>query len=173
MNTTTAPRRVLALLPAWRWLAAATVAALAACSTPPPAPAPTPVLPPMAAPIPVEPEFTGKVSAAHNLKDYKRDAAQHIYDLNGTRIYRGKMPPLLQAVGVLQLYLDNRGEVRKLEWMRAPSHVPAVMAEIERTVRAAAPYPAPRHLGQLVYTETWLWDKSGRFQLDTLTEGQR
>jgi periplasmic protein TonB len=24
----------------------------------------------------------------------------------------------------------------------------------------------------VVYTDTWLWHKSGRFQLDTLTEGQ-
>jgi protein TonB len=24
----------------------------------------------------------------------------------------------------------------------------------------------------VTYTDTWLWDKSGRFQLDTLTEGQ-
>jgi len=24
----------------------------------------------------------------------------------------------------------------------------------------------------VVYTDVWLWDKSGRFQLDTLTEGQ-
>jgi len=24
----------------------------------------------------------------------------------------------------------------------------------------------------VTYTETWLWDKSGHFQLDTLTQGQ-
>lgn len=173
MNTFAVTPHALNRALAGRCLLAAAVVALSACTTPPPAPAPQPTPPPVATPVPVEPLFTGKVSAALNMKDYKRDAAQHIYDLNGTRIYRGKMPPLLQAVGVLQLYLNDRGEVRKLEWMRAPSHVPAVMAEIERTVLAAAPYPAPRHLGQVVYTETWLWDKSGRFQLDSLTEGQR
>jgi hypothetical protein len=27
-------------------------------------------------------------------------------------------------------------------------------------------------MGRVVYTDTWLWDKSGHFQLDTLTEGQ-
>ena len=46
------------------------------------------------------------------------------------------------------------------------------MAEIERTARAAAPYPVPERLGKVTYTDTWLWDKSGHFQLDTLTEGQ-
>ena len=37
---------------------------------------------------------------------------------------------------------------------------------------AAAPYPAPMKLGSVTYTETWLWHKSGRWQLHTLTEGQ-
>ena len=46
------------------------------------------------------------------------------------------------------------------------------MTEIERTVRQAAPYPAPVKLGRVTTTETWLWDKSGRFQLHTLSEGQ-
>jgi hypothetical protein len=47
-----------------------------------------------------------------------------------------------------------------------------VTAEIERTVRAAAPFPLPSRMGKVTYTDTWLWDKSGQFQLDTLTEGQ-
>jgi hypothetical protein len=47
------------------------------------------------------------------------------------------------------------------------------MADIERIVRAAAPFPAPARMGRVTWTDVWLWDKSGRFQLDTLTEGQR
>ena len=46
------------------------------------------------------------------------------------------------------------------------------MHEIEHMVRAAQPFPAPVRMGSVVYTDTWLWHKSGRFQLDTLTEGQ-
>jgi hypothetical protein len=56
--------------------------------------------------------------------------------------------------------------------MRAPNHAPEVVAEIERSVRQASPFPAPVKMGRVTYTDTWLWDKSGRFQLDTLTEGQ-
>jgi hypothetical protein len=82
------------------------------------------------------------------------------------------MPPLLYAVGVLEVEVDARGNVLSTHWLRAPSHVPEVMAEIERTVRQASPYPAPVKLGQVTYTDTWLWHKSGKFQLDTLTEGQ-
>nr|WP_252374480.1 hypothetical protein [Hydrogenophaga sp. 2FB] len=113
------------------------------------------------------------VSHAVSPHDYRKDGARHIYGQNGHRIYKGKMPPLMHAVGVLQVYVDSRGNVGNISWMRAPSHVPDVMREIERTVRAAAPFPAPLRMGGVTYTEVWLWDKSGHFQLDTLTEGQR
>jgi hypothetical protein len=92
--------------------------------------------------------------------------------LNAERIYKGKMPPLLYAIGVLNIEIDGVGRVTKLDWMRAPSHAPEVVTEIERTARSAAPFPAPSRMGRVVYTDTWLWHKSGKFQLDTLTEGQ-
>ena len=111
-------------------------------------------------------------SNASSPRAYRQDAATHLYGLNHERIYKGRLPPMLYAVGVLQVDLDSRGNVRDLKWMRAPKHAPEVVAEIERTVRAAAPFPAPARMGKVVYTDTWLWDKSGRFQLDTLTEGQ-
>ena len=82
------------------------------------------------------------------------------------------MPPLLYAIGVLQVDVDGNGRVTATHWMRAPSHAPEVVAEIERTVRLAAPYPAPVRMGKVTYTDTWLWHSSGLFQLDTLTEGQ-
>ena len=82
------------------------------------------------------------------------------------------MPPLLYAIGVLNIEIVGVGRVTKLDWMRAPSHAPEVVTEIERTVRSAAPFPAPSRMGRVVYTDTWLWHKNGKFQLDTLTEGQ-
>lgn len=82
------------------------------------------------------------------------------------------MPPLLYAVGVFEVDVDSRGNILRTGWLRAPTHAPEVMAEIDRMVRQAAPFPAPVRLGGVTYTDTWLWDKSGRFQLDTLTEGQ-
>lgn len=79
---------------------------------------------------------------------------------------------MLYAIGVLQVQLDSQGRIRNLHWMRKPSHAPEVVAEIERTVRAAAPFPATGSRSTVTYTDTWLWDRSGRFQLDTLSEGQ-
>ena len=143
-------------------------ALLAACATPP---EPPKAEAPPAPPPPAEPP-PAKVSGANTPRDYRRDAASHLYGLNTERIYKGKLPPLLYAVGVLQVHVDRRGQITSLDWMRAPHHAPEVIAEIERTVRQAAPFPAPLKMGRVTYTDTWLWHKSGRFQLDTLTEGQ-
>ncbi|MEY2769792.1 MAG: hypothetical protein RIQ38_211 [Pseudomonadota bacterium] len=143
---------------------------------PTPAPVPKAEAPPRlapampSAPVPADPMAT---SLARDPKAYRRDAASHIYRRYPQRIYSGMLPPMLQAVGVLDVHLDRHGRVERLQWLRAPQHVPQVMREIETLVRQAAPYPVARHLGPVVWTDVWLWDQSGRFQLDTLTEGQR
>jgi protein TonB len=162
------------------WLLAATAAGLlAACgsSTPlPPNAAPpiaaTPAGPEAGAVAATPPMVDVRVSSAGTPRAYRQDAASHLYVLNQDRIYKGRLPPMLYAIGVLQVEVDRAGAVRSVSWMRAPKHAPEVIAEIERTVRAAAPFPVPARMGRVVYTDTWLWHKSGRFQLDTLTEGQ-
>ncbi|MDR6537102.1 hypothetical protein [Variovorax soli] len=115
---------------------------------------------------------TPRPSNAATPREYKQDAARHIYARNGNRIYAGKLPPLLYAVGTLSVSLDANGRVTGMNWMRPPKHAPEVIAEIERTVLSAAPYPPASRIGKLTWTDTWLWDKSGHFQLDTLSEGQ-
>ncbi|HSN80538.1 MAG TPA: hypothetical protein VLR44_09185 [Rhodoferax sp.] len=155
-------------------LAAGIALFLAGCATPPLPPAPKAAPPAPPAPVAIAPpvELPTYVSQAATPRDYRRDAASHLYEQNLKRVYRGKMPPLLYAVGVLQVEVDGRGQVTSTSWMRPPLHAPEVIAEIERTVRLAAPYPAPVRMGRVTYTDTWLWHKSGLFQLDTLTEGQ-
>ena len=133
----------------------------------PPAPDASGITGPVASP-----RGSARTSAATSARAYREDGATHLYGLNTERIYKGKMPPLLYAVGVLNVEIDRLGRVTRLDWLRAPRHAPEVMAEIERTVRQASPFPAPVRLGKVVYTDTWLWHKSGKFQLDTLTEGQ-
>ncbi len=168
-----APRRfwLLALI------AAATAAVVSACKTAPEsaapviAPAPTPEPGGVIGPIPAA-RGSARSSSASNPKAYRQDGASHLYGLNAERIYKGRLPPLLYAIGVLNIEIDRVGRVTKLDWLRAPRHAPEVMAQIEQFVRSASPFPAPARLGKVVYTDTWLWHKSGKFQLDTLTEGQ-
>ncbi len=138
----------------------------------PPAAAPSPA-PSVLAPAPVTPPTASvRASSATTPLAYRRDAASHLYSINAERIYKGMLQPQLYAIGVLDVDIDRQGQITNISWRRAPSHAPEVMAEIVRTVRAAAPYPAPTRLGRVTYTDIWLWDKSGKFQLDTLTEGQ-
>lgn len=115
-------------------------------------------------------------AALDSVPSYRLDTARHLYSQNRARIYAGVMPHYLRAVGVLEMGVDAQGQVDTLRWLRAPTHAPEVMSEIERLVRQAAPYPAPAPSalqgGSARVIETWLWDQSGRFQLRTLSEGQ-
>jgi periplasmic protein TonB len=121
---------------------------------------------------PRQPSAGIRSSAATNAKAYRQDAARHLYTQQKDRVYKGRLPPMLYAVGVLNVDIDRQGQIQALKWTRVPRHAPEVVAEIERMVRAAEPFPAPSQLGNVTYTDVWLWDRSGRFQLDTLTEGQ-
>ena len=143
-------------------LAVATL--ISGCVRPPTAPPAAPGAPAVAPPPP---------SQATTAREYRRDGARRLYAVYPDRIYHGRMPPMLYAVGVLQVEIGSHGQVGKISWMRAPTQAPEVMAEIQQMVRRAAPFPAPQRLGRVTYTDVWLWDRSGKFQLDTLTEGQR
>ena len=164
------PRRMWLL----RWLSGAAALMASACKvTPPPPAAPAVVVQPpgVVGPVPAA-QGSARNSSAATPRAYREDGATHLYGLNASRIYKGRLPPLLYAVGVMNVEIDRTGRVTRLDWMRAPRHAPEVMAEIERMIRQASPFPAPVRLGKVVYTDTWLWHKSGKFQLDTLTEGQ-
>jgi len=160
-------------------LSAAVAAVVSACKTAPvdsnakaaPAPPPQPDAAGVIGPVPAS-RGSARSSSASSPRAYREDGATHLYGLNADRIYKGKMPPLLYAIGVLNVEIDRTGRVTRLDWMRAPKHAPEVVAEIERTIRSASPFPAPTRMGKVVYTDTWLWHVSGKFQLDTLTEGQ-
>ena len=155
--------------------ALAALAWLAGCSTPPPAaPPPAPVHvarapAPAAAPVP---PANRNVSQATNEKAYRQDGARAIYAAYPDSIYKGKLPPLLYAVAVVETELDSSGNVRDVRMVRAPSHAPEITAKIRDLIRKASPLPAPSRIGATKYTDVWLFDKSGKFQLDTLTEGQ-
>ena len=166
------------------WMACSAIGLtwLAGCSTPAPAPKPAEPRPQVATepprPAVVMPEIVVpekpalNQSFARDPREYRKDAARHLYAQHPHRIFKGRLPPMLKAVGVIHVDIDQRGGVKAVHWQRAPRHVPQVMREIENMVKAAAPYPVPAHMSQVTYTDVWLWHKSGKFQLDTLTEGQ-
>lgn len=113
------------------------------------------------------------VSLADTPKAYRVDGARHLYAAYPERIYKGVLPPLLHAIVVVETEIDEGGHVRDIRMIRTPSHAPDVVVKVRDMIRAASPLPAPERMGRTRYLDIWLVHKSGRFQLDTLTEGQR
>ena len=116
---------------------------------------------------------TQKVSMAADPKSYRMDAARHIYAAYAPRIYKGRLPPLIHAVVVVENTVDSSGQVRDVKVVRGPSHAPDVTAAVMEMTRRAGPLPThSRFGGNVKFIEIWLVHKDGRFQLDALTEGQ-
>lgn len=114
---------------------------------------------------------TAQPSAAENPGDYRVDAARHLYAAYPMRIYKGRMPPLLYGVTIVDTEIDADGTVLDVR-VRRPPAAPEVGPWVVAMIRKAAPFPPPAKLGKVVYTDIWLVHKGGNFQLDTLTEGQ-
>jgi len=107
------------------------------------------------------------------VRAWRKTGARHLYNKYPKQIYKGRLPPLMHAVVVVETEVDAAGRVTHVSFSRTPGHAPEVPARIATLIRQASPFPSPGRLGAHTYVDTWLWDKSGRFQLDTLTEGQR
>ncbi|MBU1357513.1 MAG: hypothetical protein KKC79_07080 [Gammaproteobacteria bacterium] len=154
----------------------ATMLALSGCTALKPAgTAPTPSPPSdekVAAPadVPTVRLITAQTPA---VRAYRKLGAKHIYAKYSKMIYKGRIPPLVYAVVVTETDLDKTGRVTGVHFSRTPSHAPEVSGKIAELIREASPFPNPGALGGHTYVDVWLWDKSGKFQLDTLTEGQR
>jgi hypothetical protein len=113
------------------------------------------------------------VSNAETPKAYRMDAARHIYKAYAGKIYKGKLPPLVHAIVVCEVDVDGSGRLRNINMLRVPTHAPDVTESVRSMIEQTA-LPAPVRMADGArFTEIWLVDKSGRFQLDALTEGQR
>jgi len=119
-----------------------------------------------------QPEVSSISLQTPQVKAYRKVAARHIYERYPKKIYPSKIPPLVYAVVVVETHLDADGNVLRVTFSRTPGHAPEVAPQIADMIRAASPFPGTGKVGAHTYVDTWLWDKSQRFQLDTLTKGQ-
>ena len=113
-------------------------------------------------------------SPAEIEREYRIDAGRHLYAAYPMRVYRGKVPPLIYSVMVVETEIDATGQVLGITVVRKPA-ADEVAPWVQAMIRRAAPYPPPTKFpGRSVrFLETWLVDKSGLFQIDTLTEEQQ
>ena len=114
-------------------------------------------------------------SEAEDVRAYRLDAARHVYAAFPSRIHKGKMPPMMYAVMITEADVDAEGQVVNVRVVRPPAAAKEVTPWVVSLIRRAAPYPAPMRMagGTAVWREIWLVDKTGTFQVDALTEGQR
>jgi TonB family protein len=110
-------------------------------------------------------------SEAETDQAYKLEAAKHIYASYPMRVFKGRMPPLLYGVMIVETEVDAQGQILDVR-VRRPPAAPEVGPWVVAMIRKAGPFPAPAKLGKATYSDIWLVHKSGNFQLDTLTEGQ-
>ncbi len=106
---------------------------------------------------------------------YRSYGAQHLYGLHRERIFKGKLPPMMYAVMITETEVDAAGQVVHVKVIRPPAAAQEVTPWVLSLIRRAAPYPAPVKMagGSASWREIWLVDKTGTFQVDSLTEGQR
>jgi protein TonB len=112
-------------------------------------------------------------SEALNANAYRLDAARHIYGAYPSHILKGKVPALVYAIVVTETELDARGRVLTVRVVRQPAAAREVTPWVVSLIRRASPLPPPpARLGRVKVLEVWLVDKSGLFQVHSLTEGQ-
>ena len=114
---------------------------------------------------------TPQASEAETEVAYRTDAAKHLYAAYPMRIYKGRLPPLLYGVAIVDTEIDASGNIIDVR-IRRPPAAPEIGPWVVAMIRKAGPFPPPSKLGKAVYTDIWLVHKGGNFQLDTLTEGQ-
>ena len=123
-------------------------------------------------PLPLPPSTT-RASDAETELEYRIDAARRIYESFPMHVFRGKLPPLMHAVAITETDVDADGRVLDVRLTREPAAIKEAGPWVVALIRKVGRLPALARMRRATYTDVWLIDKSGRFQLDTLTEGQR
>jgi protein TonB len=111
-------------------------------------------------------------SEARSEMAYRTDAARHIYDAYPSQVLKGKVPALVYAIVITETELDARGKVLNVRVLRQPASAREVTPWVVSLIRRASPLPPPVRMGRVRFLEVWLVDKSGLFQVHSLTEGQ-
>jgi protein TonB len=111
-------------------------------------------------------------SQAASAGDYRKDAARHLYDAYPAHVLKGMVRANVYAIMVTETEVDAQGKVLSVRVLRKPAEAHEVAPWVVSLIRRASPLPPPLRMKRVRYVETWLVDRSGQFQLRTLTEGQ-
>jgi len=108
--------------------------------------------------------------------DIKRDFAHAVYDGSPQLVHNRNPQPMLRAVIVLNVKLDE-SENWRAEVLRTNDEQPEMLARAIETVRRAPHIAlsesAKAELRRNGLIEAWLFDNDGSFQVKTLAKAQR
>lgn len=108
--------------------------------------------------------------------EVRKDFAQALYKGSPELVHNRNPQPLLRAVIVLNLKLDETDHWQA-EVVRTNDEQPDMLARALQTVQRVAPIQlADHHRSELRrngFMEAWLFDNDGTFQVKTLAKAQR
>jgi hypothetical protein len=108
--------------------------------------------------------------------ELRRDFAQAVYSGSPDFVHDRNPQPLLRAVVVLNLKLDE-ADHWQAEVVRTNDQQPGMLARALETVRRVRAVSVPdEHKAELKrngFMEAWLFDNDGTFQVKTLAKAQR
>ena len=111
----------------------------------------------------------------YDIEDYKRAAAKHVVRKNKANTFTGRLPPMLPAVVVLNITVDETGRTIEVSVQRSLDDEATAVAIA--SIYHAGSLPSPRNLvagpgRSLTYSETFLFNADYRFQIRTLAPRQ-
>ena len=150
---------------------------LAACQKAPPRAPPAPELqPPPHASTPRPAEAAAQhAEPLGSIDDYKMLVAAQIMHTNPALIFSGRLPPMLPAIVVVTISVDQDGALRHVVVQRSRDSEASKVALA--AVEHGVPYPKPQHLLRhghktLDFSETFLFGDEYHFKLRTLAGPQ-
>lgn len=109
-------------------------------------------------------------------EDIRKDFAHAVYNGSPELVHNRNPQPLLRAVIVLNVKLDE-GDRWRAEVVRTNDEQPEMLVRAMETVRRAPPIQltdeAKSELRRNGFIEAWLFDNDGSFQVKTLAKAQR
>ena len=169
----------MAITRIFRVAAAALLASLAACGHAPKLASQAGVqaqalpLPPHAGAAPGTPgtPVAGQRTAFDSVESYKAGVAEQVMRANSAHTFSGRLPPMLPAIVVLSITVDNTGKLARVAVQRSRDDDASNVALA--SMQRAGPLPKPFNLANnagnsLTFSETFLFNADYRFQLRTL-----
>jgi hypothetical protein len=107
----------------------------------------------------------------------KADFARAVYQSSAAKVHNERPQPLLRAVVVLRVRLDDQNQWKAEVFRDNPEQPEMTRAALESVAKLPAPTALTPRAAEILRNEglieAWLFQKDGRFALKTLAKPQR